>query len=111
MAALRPPADVAADLLVLAREFTRIFLVYGAERPIALLHAVTAPIAARSVLPLLPDAVARPTYDALWQVGAGLYAVYAGRVTPRPLPASAAAVAGRTSPTGPSRPATSTPSS
>jgi hypothetical protein len=89
VAALRPPADVAADLLAFGREFTRIFLAYGGERPIALLHAVTAPVAARSVLPLLPDAVARPTYDALWQVGAGLYAVYAGGVTPRPLPASA----------------------
>ena len=86
--ALRPPEDVAADLLSLAREFTRIFLVYGGERPIALLHAVTAPTAARSVLPLLPDAVARPTYDALWQVGAGLYTVYAGPVAPRPLPAA-----------------------
>jgi hypothetical protein len=88
VAALRPPGDVAADLLALAREFTRIFLAYGSEQPIALLHAVTAPVAARSVLPLLPDAVARPTYDALWQVGAGLYATYAGGVTPRPLPAS-----------------------
>jgi hypothetical protein len=88
VAALRPPTDVAADLFALAREFTRIFLAYGSERPIALLHAVTAPAAARSVLPLLPDEVARPTYDALWQVGAGLYAVYTGGVTPRPLPAS-----------------------
>ena len=87
VAALRPPADVAADMLALAREFTRIFLVYGGERPIALLHAVTAPVAARSVLPLLPDTAARPTYDALWQVGAGLYTVYTGGVTPLPLPA------------------------
>jgi Questin oxidase-like len=89
VAALRPPADVAADLLAFGREFTRIFLAYGGERPITLLHAVTAPVAARSVLPLLPDAVARPTYDALWQVGAGLYAVYAGGVVPRPLPTAA----------------------
>ena len=43
VAALRPPADAAAGLLALAREFTRIFLVYGGDRPIALLHAVTAP--------------------------------------------------------------------
>jgi hypothetical protein len=89
VAALRPPADVAADLLAFGREFTRIFLAYGGERPITLLHAVTAPVAARSVLPLLPDAVARPTYDALWQVGAGLYAVYTGGVVPRPLPTGA----------------------
>jgi len=88
IAALRPPANVATDLLDLAEEFTRVFLAYGGERPIALLHAVTAPVAARSVLPLLPDTVARPTYDALWQVGAGLYAIYAGGVASRPLPAS-----------------------
>jgi Questin oxidase-like len=89
VSALRPPADAAADLGDLAREFTRVFLRYGRERPIALLHAVTAPVAARSVLPLLPGEVARPTYDALWQAGAALYAVYTGAVIPEPLPASA----------------------
>jgi Questin oxidase-like len=85
--ALRAPVDVSADLAVLAREFTRIFLVYGRTRPISLLHAVTAPVAARSVLPWLPEDVARPTYDALWQVSAALYAVYAGGAVPEPLPA------------------------
>jgi hypothetical protein len=34
-----------------------------------------------------PDTAARPAYDALWQVGAGLYTVYTGGVTPLPLPA------------------------
>ena len=85
--ALRGPTDVPADLAALAREFARIFLVYGRARPIALLHSVTAPVAARSVLPLLPAEVARPTYDALWQVGAALYSVYTARTTPEPLPA------------------------
>jgi hypothetical protein len=84
--ALRGPTDVPADLAALAREFARVFLVYGRERPIALLHSVTAPVAARSVLPLLPAEAARPTYDALWQVGAALYVVYAGGTTPEPLP-------------------------
>jgi len=87
--ALRAPTDVSADLLALAREFTRIFLLYGRRQPIALLHAVTAPIAARSVLPLLPDEAARPTYDALWQVTAALYVVYAGGSAAEPLPAAA----------------------
>jgi hypothetical protein len=87
VAALRPPADPAADLRELAATFTRVFLGYGRTRPIALLHAVTAPVAARSVLPLLPTGFARPTYDALWQVGAALYAVYTPGVTPEPLPA------------------------
>jgi hypothetical protein len=86
MGALRPPGNVAADLYALAREFARVFLVYGRARPIALLHAVTAPVAARSVLPLLDESIARPTYDALWQVGAALYAVYTGALTPEPLP-------------------------
>jgi len=85
---LRAPTDVPADLLALAREFTRIFLRYGRRQPIALLHAVTAPVASRSVLPLLPDEVARPTYDALWQVDAALYVVYAGGAAPEPLPAA-----------------------
>ena len=84
--ALRAPADVPADLLVLARQFTGIFLGYGRREPISLLHAVTAPTAARSVLPLLPEDLARPTYDALWQVSAALYAVYAGGAAPEPLP-------------------------
>src|SRR6185437_4426577 len=89
--ALRPPGDVPADLGTLALEFSRIFLSYGRDRPIALLHAVTAPVAARSVLPLLPPTAARPTYDALWQVGAALYAVYTGGVIPDPVFLHAAA--------------------
>jgi len=86
LAALRPPADAGSDLRDLAGEFTKVFLGYGRGQPIAFLHAVTAPVAAYSVLPLLPRELAGPTYDALWQVGAGLYAVHAGGVTPEPLP-------------------------
>jgi hypothetical protein len=87
--ALRAPTDVPADLHALASEFTKIFLLYGRGEPISLLHAVTAPVAAHSVLPLLPDDVARPTYDALWQVSAALYTVYARGAVPEPLPAGA----------------------
>jgi hypothetical protein len=87
VAGLQPPDDPAAALGDLAIAFAGLFLRYGRTRPIALLHAVTAPVAARSVLPLLPPELARPTHDALWQVTAGLYAVYAGGVTPEPLPA------------------------
>jgi hypothetical protein len=90
LAALRPPeeASTGRDLRDLAGEFTRVFLGYGRGQPIAFLHAVTAPVAAYSVLPLLPRQLARPTYDALWQVGAALYAVHAGGVTREPLPAA-----------------------
>jgi hypothetical protein len=86
VAALRPPADAGHDLSDLAGEFSRVFLGYGRAQPIVFLHAVTAPVAAYSALPLLPAQLARPTYDGLWQVGAALYAVHAGRVTPEPLP-------------------------
>jgi hypothetical protein len=86
VSALRPPPDAVAGLGVLAATFSRIFLGYGRRRPIPLLHAVTAPVAARSVLPLLPAEMARPTYDALWQVAAALYVVYAGGAEPEPLP-------------------------
>jgi hypothetical protein len=90
LAALRPPeeAGTGRHLRDLAGEFTRVFLGYGRGQPIAFLHAVTAPVAAYSVLPLLPRQLARPTYDALWQVGAALYAVHAGGVTAEPLPAA-----------------------
>jgi hypothetical protein len=84
--ALRPPGDVRGDLLDLAVTFAGAFLTYGRERPIGLLHAVTAPTAARSVLPLLPADVARDTYDRLWQVDATLYAVYSSGAAPEPLP-------------------------
>lgn len=87
VSALRPPGDVPADLRDLAVRFARIFLTHGRARPIAFLHAVTAPVAARSVLGLLPPDLARPSYDALWQVAAGLWAGYADGTVPEPLPA------------------------
>jgi hypothetical protein len=87
--ALRPPADVSADLLGLGTTFARVFLMYGRAQPIAFLHAVTASVAARSVLGLLPAEHARPSYDALWQVAAALYSCYAGDAVPEALPAAA----------------------
>lgn len=84
--ALRAPGDILAGLDELAREFTRVFLVYGRAKPVALLHAVTAPVAARTALPLLPATAARPTFDALWQLSAAIYTVYTGTLSPEPLP-------------------------
>lgn len=86
VAALRPPADVPADLLRLGTTFARVFLVYGRTQPIALLHAVTAPVAARSALGLLPAELARPTYDRLWQVAAALYTSFVAGAAPEPVP-------------------------
>jgi hypothetical protein len=88
VSALRPPSDVPADLLELSSAFVRIFLIYGRTQPIDFLHAVTAPVAARSVLGLLPAELARPSYDALWQVAAGLYCAYAVDAVPEPLPST-----------------------
>ena len=62
-------------------------MVYGRKQPIGFLHAVTAPVAARSVLGLLPAELARPTHDALWQVAAALYSAYAAGAVPEPVPA------------------------
>jgi Questin oxidase-like len=89
LAAPDGPDASRAALRDLAREFAGRFLAYGSKQPITWLHAVTAPVAAYSVLPLLPDELARPTYNALWQVGAAIYTVHAGRVPPEPLPAAA----------------------
>jgi hypothetical protein len=86
VSALRPPDNVPTDMLELARTFARIFLVYGRTQPIDFLHAVTAPVAARSVLGLLPAELARPSYDALWQVAAALYSGYAIDAVQEPLP-------------------------
>jgi hypothetical protein len=86
VAALRPPDDVAAGLLRLGTTFARVFVVYGRNRPIALLHAVTSTVAARSVLGLLPADVAGPTYGRLWQVAAALYTSFVAGATPEPVP-------------------------
>jgi hypothetical protein len=61
-------------------------VVYGRKQPIGFLHAVTAPVAARSVLGLLPAELARPTHDALWQVAAALYSAHAAGAVPEPVP-------------------------
>jgi hypothetical protein len=79
---------VPTGLRELANAFTRIFLVFGRNHPIAFLHAVSAPVAARSVLPLLPAGMAPPSYDALWRIDAAIYAVYAAGAVPEAMPAS-----------------------
>jgi hypothetical protein len=86
VSALHPPSDVHAALLELSTAFARVFLIYGRSQPVDFLHAVTAPVAARSVLGLLPAEQGRPSYDALWQVAAALYSAYAVDSTPERLP-------------------------
>jgi hypothetical protein len=84
--ALRPPPDIQADLRSLSAGFARQFLRYGHLAPIGMLHAVTAPTAAGSVLPLLPAGVAADTYGRLWQAGAALVSAYSSGATARPMP-------------------------
>ncbi|GII97478.1 questin oxidase family protein [Sinosporangium siamense] len=84
--ALRPPGDVRADLAELVRVFARRFLTHGRHQPITLIHTVTAPAAVASVLEELPRSLWRPTYDALWQVGAALVSGYSRGAVPEPVP-------------------------
>lgn len=86
VAALRPPQDTDAAMSELVGVFARVLLTHGRRWPTAFVHTVTAPAAARSVLPLLPERARRATHDALWQLAAGLYAVHARGTRPEPLP-------------------------
>jgi len=80
------PAHIDADaaLYGLTREFAANYLCIGDAAPVIFVHTVTAPTAVRSILPLLPEPLHLPTHDALWHVGAGIHAAFAGRGTPRP---------------------------
>lgn len=86
VSALRAPEDVCAAMSDLAATFARVFLTQGRRWPTAFVHAVTAPVAAGSVLPLLPADTARATHDALWRLAAGLYSVHAPDAETEPLP-------------------------
>ncbi len=86
VAALRPPQAVDAAMSELVGVFARVLLTHGRRWPTAFVHAVTAPAAARSVLPLLPPQARRATHDSLWQLAAGLYAVHAPDARVEPLP-------------------------
>ncbi|MFF1508326.1 hypothetical protein [Streptomyces sp. NPDC058326] len=89
VSALRSPGDAGAAMAELATTFAGVFLTRGRRWPTAFVHAVTAPVAAGSVLPLLPPAARRDTYDALWRLAAGLYAVHAPDAVTEPLPQGA----------------------
>ncbi|WP_222854220.1 questin oxidase family protein [Fodinicola acaciae] len=77
VAALRPPVAINAAFGTLTRTFADVYVHFGRNEPIGLVHAVTAPTAVRSILPHLPEVVWRPTHDALWHVGAALFAAFA----------------------------------
>ena len=82
---LEPPADVPAALDALTVAFAGAYLRRGHEAPIPYIHGVTAPAAVRLALPELPVELWRPSYDAIWQVGAGIQSAY-GAGPSRPVP-------------------------
>lgn len=87
---LEPPVDVQAALDALTVAFAGAFLARGHEAPIPYIHGVTAPAAVRLALPELPVALWRPSFDAIWQVGAAIQSAYgAGPI--RPLPSGSGA--------------------
>jgi Questin oxidase-like len=90
-AALRPPSgSVDAALAGLTRVFAELLLDRGRAQHIAFIHAVTAPTAVRSILPLIAADLHVPTYEALWLTGAAIHAGYSGLAEVGPLPTGAA---------------------
>ena len=87
---LKPPVEVPNALDALTVAFAGAYLERGHEAPIPYIHGVTAPAAVRLALPELPVALWRPSYDAIWQVGAAIQSAY-GAGPSRPVPAGVAA--------------------
>ncbi|MET7287422.1 questin oxidase family protein [Streptomyces sp. NPDC005573] len=84
---LRSPASPGQGVTELAEMFAELFVTHGRQWPTAFVHAVTAPVAAGSVLHLLPPELQRHTHDRLWQLAAALYTAHAPTAPIRPLPA------------------------
>lgn len=73
---LEPPHDVPAALDGLIVAFADVYLRHADKNIIAFIHGVTAPAALQLVFPMLPRKQWRPSFDAIWQVGAALHAAY-----------------------------------
>ena len=78
---LEPPADLDRALLSMSREAANILRDRAAIKPspvqmIASVHVMTAPSAARMLLPHLPVETHAQTYARVWQVVAGLAAAF-----------------------------------
>ncbi|MEV6028350.1 questin oxidase family protein [Streptomyces sp. NPDC052036] len=87
VSALHSPASPDQGMTELAEMFAELFVTYGRQWPTAFVHAVTAPVAASSVLHLLPPELQRHTHDHLWQLAAALYTAHAPTTPIQPLPA------------------------
>ncbi|GAA1893241.1 questin oxidase family protein [Streptantibioticus ferralitis] len=72
------PADPQLLLSEMTAEFAGIYLAHPEVFPVPLIHGVTAPAAARLVLPHLPAELHTPTLAALWQVHVALLLAFTG---------------------------------
>jgi hypothetical protein len=82
--------DIDTALGDLTRLFAGMLLDHGRAQHIPFIHAVTAPVAVRSILPLLSADLYLPTYEALWLTGAAIHAGYSGLAEVGSLPAGPA---------------------
>ena len=78
------PGQVPAALDDLVDEAVTRYQRWAHGNPIMLVHAATAPRAARLVLPALPERLWAPTYDAAWAVTAAISAIYRPSTPPPP---------------------------
>ncbi len=96
---LAPPPRDDVDLDGLVDEAVSGYLTWGADSPVMLVHAATAPRAAALVLPSLPVELWAPTRAMAWSVTAAVVTAYrTGATAPRP--SSGREVADRAAATG-----------
>jgi hypothetical protein len=105
--------DIADRLGGIVRAAVLRHATHGYGNPVMLVHAATAPLAVRRVLPALPDTLARPSLAAAWAASAAVTAAYSparpepwAASGPEPQAASAGVVQ---APSGPGRQAASAP--
>jgi hypothetical protein len=82
---LQPVRDVGTAINQHAASFARVIFAHPELRPvplISLIHAITAPVAMRNLLPYLPTDKGVWAYARLWKVSAALVAQIAGAYTP-----------------------------
>jgi hypothetical protein len=74
---LAPPVDVNAELLHLTAAFASRLRTSGMRNPVPLIHTVTAPAAARMLLPHLPPELHQETFAWIWKVSVAIAATFA----------------------------------
>lgn len=79
---LAPPTSANDGLLALTAAGSEVYLQNASAHPIAYIHAVTGPAAARLLLPYLPDSDRAMVFAYTWQVVAGMVATYGNARAP-----------------------------